>query len=168
MGILVLGLLLAAWGLVLGPTLLRNAQETSPIRTEMMFHRALKAMAGPRRPRDAMGGRWVMVPRTSDYPRYRERTGGRAGAASATSSARRSAAERRRRNMTALSAFVIVTFFTGLLPPLDFLLWPCLLASVLLIAYVVAALVFAARPVAVQQRTATEDVRPPEVAGGGL
>ncbi|HVL82589.1 MAG TPA: hypothetical protein VM840_13445 [Actinomycetota bacterium] len=70
--------------------------------------------------------------------------------------------------MTALSVFVIATFFLGLLPPLRFLLWPCLLASVLLIAYVAAAIAFAARAAAPGAHLEPTSVRPPEAAGGGL
>lgn len=168
MGILVLVLLVAAWGLVLGPALLRTTQEPSPLRTEKMFRRALSALGGPRRPRgDAPGGRWVLVPPSSDYPRKRMMAGGPAPGGPRKGM---SAADRRRRNLTFLAGFIIVTFLLGLIPALKFLLVVNVIADVLLITYLVAAIVFAARPVPPQRARVESfpDVSPPEAAGGGL
>ncbi len=155
-GILVLVLLVAAWGLVLGPTLLKNSQHPSPLRTEMMFNRALKAMAGPRRARTTVGGRVILVPRSSNPPQ----TGGRTGPSTAI--------QRRNRNLKYLSIFVIATFLPGwLVSQLQFLLYVNFVADVLLIAYFIAAIVYAAKPAKVKSPQAPEQVSPPEAAGGG-
>lgn len=161
MGILVLVLLVAAWGLVLGPALLRNTQDPSPLRTEMNFRRALKALGTSKRPRDRVGGRWVLVPRTPEYaPEASMRSGGHM-----------TAADRRRRNLTILAGFIVVTFLLGLIPALRFLLVLNLVADVLLIAYLVAAMVYAARPPSPRRDERTTHYRtemsPPEAAGGG-
>lgn len=141
MGILVLVLLVAAWGLVLGPALLRNSQDPSPLRTEKMFRRALKAIGSDRTSKGAVGGRWVLVPPSHDYPADpRMSPNGRDGR-------RMRAAERRRRNLTWLAGFIVVTFLLGLFPALRFLLVLNLIADILLIAYLGAALYFAARTV---------------------
>lgn len=165
MGILVLVLLVAAWGLVLGPALLRTTQEPSPLKTEKMFNRALRALSGQRGSRDhVLGGRRILVPRQSDYPTA-------PGVPAARSpNGKPSAAERRRRNLAGLSALIIVTFLLGLVPALRFLLVVCLIACLLLIAYLIAAMVYAARPVQPQPRRAAMEHRPapPEVAGGSL
>lgn len=167
MGILVIVLLLAAWGLVLGPVLLKNAQDYAPMRTEAMFARALKAMSGTKRPGSMLAGRWVMVPRTRDYPEYPAR---KRGQSRQTSGGRVSAAERRRKNMVALAAFIIVTFLPGWLFHVQFLLVINLIADILLVAYIAAAIWFAARPVnaPADAGNAQGDVRPPEVAGGAM
>lgn len=141
MGILVLVLLVTAWGLVLGPALLRSSQDPSPLRTEKMFRRALKAIGSDRTSKGAVGGRWVLVPPSGDYPTDpRMSPNGRSGG-------RMSAAERRRRNLTWLAGFIVVTFLLGLIPALRFLLVLNLVADIMLIAYLGAALYFAARPV---------------------
>lgn len=141
MGILVLVLLVTAWGLVLGPALLRSSQDPSPLRTEKMFRRALKAIGSDRTSKGTVGGRWVLVPPSGDYPADpRMSPNGRSGR-------RMRAAERRRRNLTWLAGFIVVTFLLGLIPALRFLLVLNLIADILLIAYLGAALYFAARPV---------------------
>lgn len=122
----------------------------------MMFNRALKAMAGSRRSRTTVGGRVILVPRSTDHPGS-HRTAGR-----------RSASERRNRNLKYLSIFVIATFLPGwLVPGLRFLLVPNFIADVLLIAYFVAAVVYAARPVKVRSQRMPEQASTPEAAGGG-
>lgn len=154
MGILVLVLLVAAWGLVLGPALVRNATP-SPMETEKMFRRALKALRGPSRQRTGFGGRWVLVPPSAEHPS--------AGGAPAR---RVSAAERRRQNLTYLATFIIATFLLGLFKPLRFLLFVNLVADAALISYLLAVVYFAARPGAVRPRGEVEAERPPEAAGG--
>lgn len=126
-----------------------------------MFRRALKAIGGPKPPKGAVGGRWVLVPRSSEYPDAMGPGERRKGP---------SAAERRRRNLTVLSGFIIVSFLIGLLPPFRFVLYGTLLGCVLLVAYLGAAIYYAARPVA-WTRSETEVEAPqttaPEAAGGG-
>lgn len=130
MGILVV-LLVAAWGLVLGPALIQSAN--SPINTERMFRRSLNALAGRRRGPAVLGGRNILVPPKPVYPVPRGRltplgTPARGG--------RPTAADRRRRNLTFLAVFIIVTFVLGLfVQPLRFLLVLNLIADVMLIAY---------------------------------
>ena len=163
MGILVV-LLVAAWGLVLGPALLRNTQDPSPLDTEKMFRRALRALGGSRRSSDdVVGGRNVLVPRKAEYPVGRTGFG---------AYARPTAAERRKRNLTNLAIFIIVTFLLGLIPALRFLLVLNLIADVLLIAYLGAAMYFAAfakRPEPMSGiRTFEREITPPEAAGGGF
>lgn len=157
MGILVLVLLVAAWGLVLGPALLRNSQDPSPIQTEKMFNRALRALGGPRKTKPVPGGRWVMVLPRSDYP-----------SSPAGVPARLPAAERRRRNLTALAGFIIVTFLLGLVArPLRFLLFFNIVADIALVAYLVAAVYYAARPVQMNVGFSEEErPRPPAAADG--
>jgi hypothetical protein len=129
-GILVV-LLVAAWGLVLGPALLQSAN--SPVNTERMFRRSLSALGGRRRGPTVLGGRNILVPPKPVYP-VQGRSLTPLGAPAR--SRRSSAAERRRRNLTRLAVFIIVTFVIGILvPPLRFLLVLNLLADVLLIAY---------------------------------
>lgn len=167
MGILVLVLLVTAWGLVLGPALLRSSQDPSPLRTEKMFRRALKAIGSERTSSGAVGGRWVLVPPSGDYPSDPHVSGnGRAGG-------RMTAAERRRRNLTWLAGFIVATFLLGLIPALRFLLVLNLVADILLIAYLGAALYFAARPLETRgsrerSRSEGEAGRPTtEAASGG-
>jgi hypothetical protein len=129
-GILVV-LLVAAWGLVLGPALIQSAN--SPINTERMFRRSLSALGGKRRAPTVLGGRNILVPPKPAYPATGQRltalgTPARGG--------RSSAAARRRQNLTRLAVFIIVTFVLGILvSPLRFLLVLNLVADVLLIAY---------------------------------
>ncbi len=135
------------------------------MKTEKMFSRALRALGAQRGSRESvLGGRRILVPRQSDYP-----------AAPGSPMPQRetgkpSAAERRRRNLAVLAAVIIVTFLLGLIPALRFLLVINLIADVLLIAYLVAAMVYAARPVQPQARRGSEErqASPPEVAGGSL
>lgn len=130
MGILVV-LLVAAWGLVLGPALLQSAN--SPINTERMFRRSLQALGGRRRAPTVMGGRNILVPPKPSYPMPGERL---TALGTPARGRRSSAAERRRRNLTHLAVFIIVTFVIGIaVPPLRFLLVLNLIADVLLIAY---------------------------------
>lgn len=130
MGILVV-LLVAAWGLVLGPALLQSAN--SPINTERMFRRSLSALGGRRRGPTVLGGRNILVPPKPVYPL----PGQSLSPLGTPSRGRRSSgAERRRRNLTHLAVFIIATFVLGIaLPPLRFLLVLNLIADVLLIAY---------------------------------
>lgn len=129
------------------------------MKTERVFSKALKALGGSRGTKNAATGRWVMVPTSPEYPgtvQHRPRV---------------PAAERRRRNLSFLAAFIIGTFVLGLLPVFRVLLFVNLGADIVLIAYLVAVLVFAARPVAVRQqpthdgRLADEGLRHPEAAG---
>jgi len=163
--ILVLAILLAAWGLVLGPALLRQSLEPSPIQTEMMFRRALRAIGStPRRGSGAVGGRSVLVPPKSQYPL--------ADLGGPSHPRTQTAAVRRRRNLTYLATFTIVTFALGLLVrPLGFLLYVNIVADVALVAYLVAVVYFAARPPeggTISHPYLTEDVSPPDVAGGAI
>ena len=129
MGILVV-LLVAAWGLVLGPALLQSAN--SPINTERMFRRSLRALGGRRTRPSVVGGRNILVPPKPAYPLSGQVL---SPLGSPMRSGRSSAAERRRKNLTYLATFNIVTFVIGLLPPLRFLLVPHLIGDVLLILY---------------------------------
>jgi hypothetical protein len=130
-GILVL-LLVAAWGLVLGPPLLQTLGN-SPLDTERMFRRSMKAMG--RRPRGALGGRSILVPAKVPYPL--QPTVGPSGRI--ISHAARSAAERRRRNLANLAILVIGTFVLSWVPGLRFLLIVNLILDVLLVLYLAAA-----------------------------
>jgi hypothetical protein len=128
-GILVV-LLVAAWGLVLGPALLQSAN--SPLHTERMFRRSLNVLGGRRRGQSALGGRQILVPPKPVYPV----PGGRlTPLGSPIRTGRPTAAERRRRNLTYLAVFIIATFLLGILPPLRFLLVFNLIADVMLILY---------------------------------
>lgn len=141
MGILVV-LLVVAWGLVLGPAVLQSVGAPSPLDTERMFQRALRAL-GKRQTGSVLGGRSILVPPKTPYPYgtgpgpLSQRTG---------RSLRSSAAERRRRNLTYLAMFIIATFLLGLIPALRFLLVINLIADVLLIIYLAAALYLAVWP----------------------
>ena len=131
MGILVV-LLVAAWGLVLGPPLLQTLGN-SPVDTERMFRRSMKAMG--RRPRGVLGGRSILVPAKVPYPL--QPTVSPSGRI--ISHAARTAAERRRRNLAHLAMFVIGTFVLAWVPGLRFLLVVNLISDVLLVLYLGAA-----------------------------
>lgn len=165
MGILVLVLLVTAWGLVLGPALLRNSQDPSPIRTEKMFRKALRAIGSDMGSKGTVGGRRILVPPSSEFPVDAGVNGTRSGR-------RMSAADRRRKNLTWLAGFIVATFVLGLFPALRFLLVLNLVADVLLIAYLGATLYFAARPAETKPRPRTErrhhpEHPAPEAVGGG-
>ena len=139
MGILVV-LLVAAWGLILGPALLQS-WGSSPLDTERVFRRSLRALGKrPRQP--VLGGRSILVPPKSPYPL----SGRPATLGARPPRASSSAAQRRRRNLTNLALFIIVTFLLGLVPPLRFLLVINLVADVLLILYLALAAYLAAWP----------------------
>ncbi len=132
-GILVL-VLVAAWGLVLGPPLLQTLGN-SPLDTERMFRRTMRAMG--KRPRyGALGGRSILVPAKSAYP-LRPMAG--SGPVGAMRGSRSTAAERRRRNLAQLAIFVIATFVLAWVPGLKFLLVVNLIADLLLVLYLAAA-----------------------------
>lgn len=154
MGILVV-LLIAAWGFVLAPAVLQSVGVSSPLDSERMFQRTLRALG--RRPRQGvLGARSILVPPKSPYP-Y-----GAPGAPSerrAPGSLRPSASQRRRRNLTYLALFIIATFLLGLVPSLRFLLVLNLVADVLLIIYLAAAFYFAVTPQR-QERGETPAVAP--------
>lgn len=124
--------------------------------TEKVFRRALRALGGPRRPRSDLGGRWVLVPPSPEYPILPRRSDGR----------RPTAAERRNRNLTYLAGFIVVTFLLGLLlRPLRFLLVANVVADLLLVAYILAAVFVAARPPKRSGRPGPAGARPtPESA----
>lgn len=133
MGILVL-VLVAAWGMVLGPPLLQTLGN-SPLDTERMFRRTMKAMG--RRPRyGALGGRSILVPAKAPYP-LQPRLGPGGGLPHSTSS--RTAAARRRSNLAKLAIIVIATFVLAWVPGLRFLLVINLIADLLLVLYLAAA-----------------------------
>ncbi len=167
MGILVL-LLVAAWGLVLGPALLQSA--SSPIDTERMFRRSLRALGGKRSRPTGLGGRNILVPPKPSYPlRGGELTPlGRP----VRGGGRSTAAERRRKNLTYLAVFNIVTFLIGLLPPLRFLLVPHLIGDVLLILYLGLAVYMTVWPPqserSVPPPVDPSALQPQRVAEGGL
>lgn len=161
MGILVV-LLVAAWALVLGPALLQSA--SSPVDTERMFRRSLRALGGKRRAPVSMGARTILVPPKPTYPVH----GQRLTPLGRPVSSRSTASARRRRNLTYLAAFNIVTFLIGLAPPMRFLLVPHLIGDVLLILYLALAAYMTAWP-PTSERTAHRPVEmfPQQVAEGG-
>ena len=129
MGILVV-LLVAAWGLVLGPALLQSVGN-SPVDSERVFKRSLSAL-GRKQQRPVVGGRSILVPPKSPYPLSGNRV---PFAKSQRVPSSRSAAMRRRRNLTNLAVFIIATFLLGFIPPLRFMLFINLIADVALIVY---------------------------------
>jgi len=159
-GILVV-LLVAAWGLVLGPAVLQSVGATAPVQTERMFRRAMRAM-GRRQGPTMLGARSILVPRKSEYP-----IGSGTDAASGRARGlRSSAAERRRRNLTYLAIFIISTFVLGLIPALRFLLIVNVIADALLVLYLGAAFYFAVWPPASERELPPiEETVPPQVAG---
>lgn len=165
-GILVV-LLVAAWGLVLGPALIQSAN--SPINTERMFRRSLSALAGRRRGPNVLGGRNILVPPKPVYPIQ----GGRVTPlGSPARGGRPTAADRRRRNLTYLAVFIIVSFVLGLLvQPLRFLLVLNLVADVLLIAYLGAVVYLVVWPPQGERTApmgAEGQLQPQRVAEGGF
>jgi hypothetical protein len=89
-----------------------------------------------------VGARSILVPRKTDYPAGQVDTvGGRP-----IRPLRATAAERRRKNLTYLAIFIIVTFVTGLIPGLHFLLFVNVIADVLLVLYLGAAFYLAVWP----------------------
>ena len=132
MGILVL-LLVAAWGLVLGPPLLQTLGN-SPLDTERMFKKSMRGL-GKRARYGALGGRAILVPAKAPYPM--QPVLGPSGRLVTSSS--RTAAERRRRNLANLAIFVIASFVLAWVPGLRFLLVVNLIADVLLVLYLAAA-----------------------------
>lgn len=139
MGILVV-LLVATWVLVLGPAVLQSVGGSSPLDTERMFQRTLRAL-GRRPTRSVLGGRSILVPPKTPYPHGSPPAGYEPGRLRYPS-----AAERRRRNLTYLAVFIIATFLLGLVPALRFLLVANLVADVLLILYLAAVLFLAVWP----------------------
>lgn len=164
-GILVV-LLVAAWGLVLGPALIQSAN--SPINTERMFRRSLSALAGRRRGPNVLGGRNILVPPKPVYPIQ----GGRTLTPLGTPARGPTAADRRRRNLTYLAVFIIVTFVLGLfVQPLRFLLVLNLVADVLLIAYLGAVVYLVVWPPQGERTVpvgAEGQLQPQRVAEGGF
>jgi hypothetical protein len=131
-GILVV-LLVAAWGLVLGPPLLQTLSN-SPLDTERMFKKSMRAM-GRRTRYGALSGRNILVPAKASYP-LQPMVG---GTGPRLSRGLRTAAERRRRNLANLAIFVIGSFVLAWVPGLRFLLVVNLIADVLLVLYLAAA-----------------------------
>jgi hypothetical protein len=162
-GILVV-LLVAAWGLVLGPALLQSA--SSPVDTERMFRRSLRALGPKRRAPMPMGGRNILVPPKPVYPMQGQQLTPLGRPMPGTG--RMTAADRRRRNLTYLAAFNIVTFVIGLMPPMRFILIGHLVGDALLILYVALAVYMAnfAPQSRSEGRVQTEVV--PRVAEGGF
>jgi hypothetical protein len=168
-GILVV-LLVAAWGLVLGPALLQSAN--SPITTERMFRRSLRALGGNRAKPPALGGRNILVPPKPAYPLHGEALTplGR------PVRVRSKAAERRRRSITYLAVFIIATFVLGfLVQPLRFLLVINLFADLLLVAYLGLAMYLSVWPPQGERRerhpvvpAADPQLHPQRVAEGGF
>jgi hypothetical protein len=161
-GILVV-LLVAAWGLVLGPAVLQSLG-TSPIDTERMFRKSLRALG--RRPRQGvLGGRSILVPPKSPYPLQ----SGPLGPGLRPRSSGQTAAARRRRNLTYLAVFIIATFVLGMLPPLRFLLIVNLIADVMLVLYLALAMYMAVWPAAAERREVTDldgaEPLPPQAIG---
>lgn len=139
MSAIVLVVLIGAWALVLGPVLLRDAR--GPVSTTLYraLERARSVVDGRSVPLPGRG-RMILAPPKQPYPvNIPKAVPGRKQS--------RSAAQRRRLLMTRLAAFIVVTFFLGLIPPLRILLYPCLGACVLMVLYVGAAVWFAARAV---------------------
>jgi len=136
-GILVV-LLVAAWGLVLGPALLQSVGN-SPMDTERVFKRSLSAL-GRKQRQPVLGGRSILVPPKSPYPLSGGVQFGRPPRMS------RTAAMRRRKNLTNLAVFIIATFLLGFIPPLHFMLFINLIADVALILYIGLALYMAIWP----------------------
>jgi hypothetical protein len=159
-GILVV-LLVAAWGLVLGPAVLQSVGATAPVQTERMFRRAMRAM-GRRQGPSMLGARSILVPRKPDYPAGTVDTvGGRP-----IRPLRPTAAERRRKNLTYLAIFIISTFVMGLIPGLRFLLVINVIADVLLVLYLGAAFYLAVWPPASERDLPPiEETVPPQAAG---
>ena len=161
MGILVV-LLVAAWGLVLGPAVLQSVGQTAPVQTERMFKRTMRAM-GRRQGPSMLGARSILVPRKPDYPAGTVDTvGGRP-----VRPVKATAAERRRKNLTYLAIFIIVTFVTGLIPGLHFLLFVNVIADVLLVLYLGAAFYLAVWPPRSErdELPPIEETIPPQAAG---
>ena len=153
MGILVV-LLVAAWGLVLGPALLQSLG-TSPIDSERMFRRSLKTMG--RRPKyGVLGARSVLVPPKSPYP-----LGTEPGTLGRPVRPRSSAAERRRKNLTYLAIFIIGTFLLGLVPSLRFLLVFNIIADVMLVLYLGLAVYVAIWPPPTEREPVGAEPLPP-------
>jgi hypothetical protein len=166
-GILVV-LLVAAWALVLGPALLQSAN--SPINTERMFRRSLRALGGRRRGPVALGGRNILVPPKPSYPLH---GGALTPLGRPMRGTRSTAAERRRRNLTYLAVFNIVTFVIGLIPALRFLLVPHLIGDILLILYLGLAVYMTVWPPVSERSAPTPPMdptalQPQRVAEGGL
>lgn len=147
-GILVL-LLLAAWMIAFGPAVVQSVGTVSPIDSEKMFQRALRAISNRRKP---VGARSILVPPKPAYPPSEAGgTGGMRPVAPKPSNA----TMRRRRNLTYLAMFIVATFLLGLIPSLRFLLVINLVADVLLILYLAAAMYLAVWP-------PSSEARPPE------
>lgn len=167
MGILVV-LLVAAWGLVLGPALIQSAN--SPVNTERMFRRSLSALAGRRRGPNVLGGRNILVPPKPVYPT--SRAGHLTPLGTPARGGRPTAADRRRRNLTYLAVFIIATFVLGLfVQPLRFLLVLNLIADVLLIAYLGAVVYLVVWPPQGERTVpmgAEGQLQPQRVAEGGF
>ena len=160
MGILVV-LLVAAWGLVLGPAVLQSVGATAPVQTERMFRKAMRAM-GRRQGPSMLGARSILVPRKPQYPVGSTDTVGTRGA----HPLRATAAERRRKNLTYLAIFIIATFVLGLIPGLRFLLIINVIADVLLVLYLAAAFYLAVWPPASERELPPiEETIPPQAAG---
>jgi hypothetical protein len=161
-GILVV-LLVAAWGLVLGPALLQSVGN-SPVDSERVFKRSLSAL-GRKQRQPVLGGRSILVPPKSPYPLSGPVHFGKAQ--KVTSS--RSAAMRRRKNLTNLAVFIIATFLLGFIPPLHFMLFINLVADVALIAYIGLALYMAIWPPPEREQApvATHEAPPPAAAADG-
>ena len=160
-------LLVAAWGLVLGPALLQSAN--SPIDTERMFRRSLRALGGRRSRPAVLGGRNILVPPKPSYPLRGQAL---TPLGRPVRGSRATAAERRRKNLTYLAVFNIVTFIIGLAPPLRFLLVPHLIGDVLLILYLGLAVYMTVWP-PLSERTLPPPVdptalQPQRVAEGGF
>lgn len=147
MGVVFLIVMVAAWALVLGPVLLRDGR--GPVATTLYrgLEKARSVVDGRTVPLPGRG-RLILAPPKQPYPVNRQATTGEPG--------RRTAAQRRRAVMTKLAAFIVTTFVFGLLPHMRGLLYLCLVGCVLLVAYVAAAVWFAARVTPPTSRTRSE------------
>jgi len=161
-GILVV-LLVAAWGLVLGPALLQSVGN-SPVDSERVFKRSLSAL-GRKQRQPVLGGRSILVPPKSPYPLNGPVRFGKAQGVPGA----KTAAMRRRRNLTNLAVFIIATFLLGFIPPLHFILFINLIADVALILYLGLALYVAIWPPPERQQepVVTADAPPAAAVGDG-
>lgn len=116
-GVLV-AVLAILWAVVLLPVLLSAKQNTSIVGSVGTFSRSMRALSS-NHIQPAMGGRWVLTPRTVDDEEQRKAT----------------ILKRRRIFVTLLGSFGS-SFFLGLLPGLRVMLWIALVLAFALAGYV--------------------------------
>jgi hypothetical protein len=87
-------------------------------------------LEGVRRPKPAGSGRWIVVPRTSQYAQSRRRS---------------RVIRRRRQNFVRLLAFAAATLVLMFVPHLHWLLWAQVASDVALVGYVWRLLVYKTR-----------------------